>query len=261
MQQKYRNLVVSPHIDDAFLSLGGMLAKEASRKQKILNVFTITKFAPRGKCPKGDIVCVSKLRKEEELLNCRSVAAEVNFLEFLDAPIRLQKGLDAIDFDSEKRTSDGIKEKIRIDLHDSERVFFPLAIGRHIDHVLICKIGLELITEGDNPSNIYFYEDQPYSARKHKAYSLIDPNINMARMRHSFVSISFRKKWKLMTTYQSQFSNRIYREVVVYAKRIRPLGTFYERIWQIADPALAAEILVEKAKKDEERKMNPALKL
>ena len=246
MQGTLRNLVVSPHLDDAFFSLGGMLSNDAPYRQVVVDVFTVTRHAPRGHspqwgCAKGDVECITRLRKEEELRNCKSVRAEVEFLDFLDAPLRGRKIFHSSPLD-EKQLSDSIKERIRAPVREAQRTFFPLAVGRHIDHAIVSRIGLELTVEEGTLARTYFYEDLPYSAEK-KVYPLIDPAAGGSKVRSSLISFPVLKKWRLCSNYRSQFSNRAYRKMLRYAKGIKLFGTFYERVWQIADPGYVAEIL------------------
>lgn len=241
----YHNLFVSPHIDDAFLSLGGTLAKNSSKRQKVVNVFAVTDFAPRGGCPKGDSDCVSRLRKREELANCNLIGADVDFLPFPDAPMRGYKRVvdESPRLDLERDLIRQIKEEIRNRLLDSEQVFLPLAIGRHVDHVLTCRIGLEIGIEEQCLHKTYFYEDQPYSTTKPRLYSLIDLSKGGARLEPSLISFPWRKKWNLCVTYQSQFSNKVYRKILRYSKGIKVLGAFYERIWQVKSEEYVRRLL------------------
>ena len=143
-----------------------MIASDSSRNQKIIDVFSVSKFAPKSDCPKGDVDCVSRIRKEEELLNCKFVRAEVDFLSFADSELRGHSPDfdESATLDFEKLMAEKIKNEIRPYFADSERIFFPLAIGRHVDHVIISKIGLELTVDENALRKTYFYEDLPYSA-------------------------------------------------------------------------------------------------
>ena len=233
----YQRVVISPHVDDAFLSLGGMLSKNSHGHQKVVNIFCVSDFAPRGSCPKGDVDCVTALRRKEELANCRLVGAEVDFLPFRDAKLRNYKRLihDLPRYDEESDMIREVKEKIRVAAADAKTVFLPLAIGRHVDHLIVNRIGLELAVESQIPGDLFFYEDMPYSARKPRRYSLIDLSKDRAKLEPTLVSFPWRRKWSLCTGYQSQFSNRAYRRILRYAKGVKVLGTFYERIWQVRD--------------------------
>lgn len=240
----FYNLIISPHIDDAFLSLGGMIARDSSRPQKVLDIFSTSKFAPRSKCPKGDVDCVSKIRKEEELENCKSVRAEVEFLQFSDSELRgYPPDPEFTSLEFERPLQEEIKRDILARMEQSKRVFFPLGIGRHIDHAIVNKVGLELIQDESALQKTYFYEDLPYAARKERKYSLMDTTVDTSRIQQHLIPFSWRTKWKMCRNYESQFSDKTYRRILGYGKRINILGAFSERVWTITDMSYVQEIL------------------
>lgn len=212
-----------------------MLAHDSSLAQKVIDVFSISSFAPRGKCSKDDVDCVTKVRKAEELGNCKQVGAQVEFLPFQDSELRDHPRTfdESQDGSLEADLVRKIKGELKPRLSDSERVFFPLAIGRHVDHILVNRIGLELAVEEHILGDMYFYEDQPYSARKPREYGLMNLSLDEARFEQILLPFSWRKKWNLCISYDSQFSHKAFRRILRYSKRVRLFGTFYERIWKV----------------------------
>ena len=213
------------------------MAGSFTKRQKVVDIFSHSSFAPRSGCPKEDVGCVTRIRKAEELRNCDRVKAKIEFLPFPDSYLRGFKNNDHKSLQSapEWDLFLKVKEEIRGRLSESEKSYFPLAIGRHVDHMMISRIGLELAIEEHNLQNTFFYEDQPYSSRNPRSYFLINLDSDGERLESNLISLQWREKWNLCVTYQSQFSRKTYWRIIKYAKGVKLLGKFYERIWKITD--------------------------
>ena len=163
-------IILSPHINDAFLSLGGCIInwRRESKTIKILDVFSNTNWSSfylSSQNPQ-QVAAISNFRKVEELTNALTVDVRVEFLDFPEVLLRknldsmddpgLIYGDDKINWDLERPLVENIKRLIPIG-PDIE-YYFPLGLVEHVDHLLMRTIGVELMKEGKIRKS-YFYED------------------------------------------------------------------------------------------------------
>lgn len=228
-----KNLIISPHCDDAMLSLGSTIINKSLGSFSIVNVFTRTNYTISGN---NHIDFVTKLRKEEEYSVMSKLNIEVDFLDFDDACIRqpysnhidsyLEQHIDPysdLSFFRVRRTIRKVLEKFISCL-----IFFPLAIGNHIDHRICYLIAVELLKQR---MPIFFYEDIPYSS------SLNDHELKrmISQLEIDFEDIVIKsddctKKLAMLKLYHSQIDNEIERRILE-AFNIHQ----GERIWSTSD--------------------------
>jgi LmbE family N-acetylglucosaminyl deacetylase len=234
-------LIISPHLDDAFFSLGGYLLKNRPAKKKIVDVFTTSRFAPRFKRYKLDIDQISLIRRREELKNASIVDTIVEFLNFPEAPLRgYTSAFDQPRWKEEAEMIEAIKSHLYQIIKDAKIVFFPLGIGMNVDHVILSRLGLEFLLEGQN--QIMFYEDLPYAAGFPRRFGL-DSKLSRVHLKSELVSIDPIGKLKLALAYKSQCLPYIPLQIIMYSKLTRPLGGFYERIWSITDLRVSRKLI------------------
>jgi hypothetical protein len=136
-------LYVSPHLDDAaFSCAAGLLQRAAKERVIVATVFTEGKGS-------------AKRRAEDRRAY---TFAETVHLGFLDAPDRLHikpsfKTL-VLEAGVDQKLVREIRRALQPLLRDADRVYFPLAIGGHIDHRTVFEA---------HPQSAYFYEDRPYA--------------------------------------------------------------------------------------------------
>jgi proline iminopeptidase len=135
-----RVLAVSPHLDDAVLSAGGLLA--ACPGAVVLTVFA--GFPEPGLAPtqwdrasgfaEGDDVVAA--RRAEDRLAVEAVGAQPVWLDFLDGQ-----------YDSRRPPVDDIADAVRSAARDcgANTIAFPLALG-HPDHELVHRACVALLT-------------------------------------------------------------------------------------------------------------------
>lgn len=165
-------LFISPHLDDVALSCSKSVS--ALRRQgfdtMVVTLFSTSDNPTRIGNRPWEKVSYEE-RKREDLKACESLGAKALYMDFLDAPYRLQKfsKFNSLFLSSPKNYPQLIKdlaEKIRalIDKHRPLKIFAPLGIGWHIDHLLTFEAIYSLKT---NPKfadvEFYFYEDRPYT--------------------------------------------------------------------------------------------------
>lgn len=160
-------IIISPHCDDAALSLGGALINKILIPKAIINVFTKTNWTIRGE---GNVNEITKLRVGEDTKMFKTLKIVTKYLGLKDAGLRENyKGINNKYLDKTlSPTRDPIWNKL-IKLIDNvyeeyeeiDNWFFPLGLGGHIDHRILREIALknkELL----KLKNIYFYEDVGY---------------------------------------------------------------------------------------------------
>ncbi len=247
MHFNYENIIVSPHIDDAVFSLGGLLSRDKDKKQKVVDVFSKSKYTLGSKADGRD---VTEIRKEEERNALRKVGADVEFLDIADTSMRpdLRKG------DIYK-----LEKKLTKYLGEGRHVYFPLAIGGHGDHVALSLVGIGLLAKTGS-DNIYFYEDLPYafkttatfSAAKRflsgniasdSLYPLVNTQSDADKLESEMIDADYDSKLEMCRAYKSQVDWRIIAAVMGYGRMLGAVGGFRERIWRIRDRSYLNSIL------------------
>jgi LmbE family N-acetylglucosaminyl deacetylase len=161
--------VVSPHLDDAALSLGGLIGREvaAGRRVEVISCFTAgppLESIPAERRVFGDY---SVRRAEDE----RALAILGASHRWLDLPERiwreppLRRTLHVfhtppvMDDFSQLRA---IRAVIADCLERGAQVYAPLAVGHHVDHVEVALAALREVLVRGAFDRMHFYED-PYA--------------------------------------------------------------------------------------------------
>lgn len=180
-------MIVSPHYDDAVLSCAGLIGSSIEKgiMVEICNVFT--------KIHKGNVklskvireyiaedlneyiikvdmkLCKKwiQLRRKEDDMACNFLNCSKRDLGYTDAIFRMKS--NQYIYDAEEKLFDGYdEENLKIDLSNRikdickgfDACFFPMAVGKHVDHQIIHDVGLEV---KKYMQNVYFYCEIPYS--------------------------------------------------------------------------------------------------
>jgi LmbE family N-acetylglucosaminyl deacetylase len=216
--------IISPHIDDAVLSLGGFIANCHSRHVpiEVYNVFTITNWVnPELISVRGlDEQYVTALRKSEELLVSRMLNYRCYFWDYKDFVLRTK------DAGSENALAQEIKHRIAALVSDGLACFFPGGTG-HPDHEIINQIGLELLS---SYPNIFFFEDQPYAAGADYDYQQMHAQLS-ATVEPVFEEYNKRTKVDVLKLYGSQVSESWIKDIVNYSYNLTT-NTYQERFWR-----------------------------
>jgi LmbE family N-acetylglucosaminyl deacetylase len=174
----YKAVFVSPHLDDAVFSCAGEIAHLCEQGPVlVLNLFT--KYPEEVKL--GAVVIGSE-RYEEERAAARFLSYTSHNFDELDAFFRRPAYRSIgnifrppVAEDSETYLP-GLRKRVFdfLDALNYERLYVPMAIGWHVDHMLA-----HLVFEpwADRP-NLFYYEDAPYSllpqATKYRLKELSD---------------------------------------------------------------------------------------
>lgn len=153
-----RVVIVSPHLDDAVLSVGAFIA-EASRTGARVTVLTVFAGAPEGNAAAGDWDRAAgfrttgeaiRARREEDARACRIVGAHPVWLPHVE--------------------SDGVADEtlwpeVRDALADADVVLVPGYPLTHPDHVAVARLVLGRIRGADGRApRLGLYVEEPYAA-------------------------------------------------------------------------------------------------
>lgn len=251
------HLFFSPHLDDAALSCGGMIHSLVSQNKSVgvITVFAgdanaeLSAFARHLHAKWHSTNNLFQQRQQEDAKALSELGVKnVERWNFAEAPYRRTsdgsyvygtyeelRGQLAIDDQSIK---DLITERIlkRLEeLPETTILYFPLSLGRHVDHQMLFAIGLELNAVG---KHVRFYEDYPYAA----AY---DPNHQELNWLPRTVSIAFEAKLRAVSAYTTQIRG-LGGSVRNLEKRLRAFGStvdgrsISERYWELLTPVSGA---------------------
>jgi LmbE family N-acetylglucosaminyl deacetylase len=229
--------IISPHIDDAFLSLGGSILNwiEKKEKIKIIHVFSKSNWTnPNSLSAKKytkDIETISNIKKREEEEVSSILKTKPVFLDYIEKiPLYNMEQKDIIKKVKKsfnKEFVKNIENSLTMEINKRFICFFPLSTEDHPSHRLVNDIGLNLLKKG---YNIQFYEDFPYISR----------NINKIKEITSFRNfklipilkeINIKRKLKILKCYKSQISVRWLDEMETYAHSLKE-NKYYERYWK-----------------------------
>lgn len=172
-------LVLSPHLDDAALSCGGLIH---ARVRSGAQVRVATPFA--GDLPEGlgefakatlermglQPEDASARRRKEDEVACRILGVELDHGDFTDAVARrgadgavLYGGPEALLQEPSEDDAPLVGELADWfrGLGHFEQILAPLGVGGHVDHRLVRRAAEEAFPEG-----LRYYEDFPYVIRK-----------------------------------------------------------------------------------------------
>lgn len=208
---KTRYVFISPHLDDAILSAGGLISYlKVQNKVKIITVFTkaskkindsIQEFTQSCNYTNSEELFLN--REEEDKKLCQYLKIDHLHLGFTDALWRdeydstedvFSKRINRTkkERDLEKLIIQELKKKIKNARNTI--IFAPLSIGNHVDHRIINRICR------DNFTNVIYWEDYPYNLKSNLSEELVKKN--------SLLCFEFSKnlliKEKLIKFYKSQ---------------------------------------------------------
>ncbi|MEC5383335.1 PIG-L family deacetylase [Aurantimonas sp. C2-6-R+9] len=172
------DLILSPHVDDAALSLGGTLAYERSdgRRRIVCNIFSDQAYQSGLRAPAA---ALAALARDEDRLAGRILGYESRDCGLPGAqdrhrlPLARTLGWTEASVRAEARFRREIVDLAAriLDLVSPEpatgdvRLFAPAGIGGHLDHLLVRLAMGDLLTDcALDPAGVQFYEDLPYAA-------------------------------------------------------------------------------------------------
>jgi LmbE family N-acetylglucosaminyl deacetylase len=180
MRDRYDIVCLSPHLDDAVLSCGGMLASEVRRGARILVVTIMAGDAPDGELgPLAmALATASRLkpetamerRRREDAESCRRMGVDFAHWRFRECVCRPGKKANEWLYPtvadvfgkvdpSDAELTTALVEAMR-ELPPAARTLAPLGVGGHVDHRVVRDAG-----ERAFGRTVLYYEDFPYAQR------------------------------------------------------------------------------------------------
>ncbi len=231
-------VMLSPHSDDIALSLGAFLRRRDSALYvRIVTVFSVTNNTADDLISSPYIV--TSMRKGEDASFGVAVGPGValSWLDREDAPLRLQIHDEAVfSFDLSYLDLNEVRhvvDKVKVEYGSCDLLFAPMALGQHIDHLVVRNAALELLSEG---FAVVFYEDIPYAAD----FSLSEIDEHVVQLGALAgqglelciieTGVAIEEKIALLSCYRSQMDSRTESRVRSYAERCGG-NSVVERVW------------------------------
>ena len=177
-------IYVSPHLDDAVLSLGGLIWEQTNAGFDV-SVWTVCAGDP----PPGELSSFAaslherwgvgedaiEKRRNEDIISCTRVGANYYHFDVPDCIYRLspktgeylyasEKALWTAIHPEESQLINKLGRRLQEKLPVNSNLVCPLGIGSHVDHkltVAVIRSALEKMGEGVKPQ-VYYYAEYPY---------------------------------------------------------------------------------------------------
>lgn len=180
------NIYLSPHLDDAVLSCGGLIAIQVAHRDyvRVINFFAGVpdleehQFSPYAQKQhlkwelKPKEAVIERRKEDQEVLE--RLGATVENWDYYDAIYRASgnqflytnhQELFGLVHSAEHALIDILVVRLESLYQDSPSTVFyaPLWVGGHVDHLIVRNCAIKLHQQG---AIVKFYEDFPYVARK-----------------------------------------------------------------------------------------------
>ncbi len=250
---------LSPHLDDAVLSCGGLIHRQAAEGTRVL-VITIfagqppldrlSPFAARihARWETGQEPTIERRREDQIALDI--LGADLLHLDYLDAIYRFEgdsflylsdEDLFGSPHPVDAELSGQIMSSLShaLPLHKSS-LYAPLGVGNHVDHQLVKRALLSL---RDRPARIILYEDYPYVERPGALTNALESAGDRDWRPEStpLDEEGVQAKIEAIAAYRSQVTSLFGHEeqmrlrVWDYARALSPTEGLAERYWHLAD--------------------------
>ena len=225
-----RTIVVSPHLDDAALSLGATIAQlsRAGRRVTIVTVFAgdVESERPAGAWDSQVSVHTegegARVRRIEDLAACGVLGAKPVWLSFPDQDY------------AEARKVDNVCKAVREILHVDDDVLLPGFPLANADHRWLAESLLEC---GLQVARVGLYAEQPYRYWVRRTRPRPETS--------ALASVEGDVRWKGSTWTALRFLVPKWRAVRSYRSQLEPLGLRRSRLaWLLAHEALHGGELV-----------------
>lgn len=221
---------ISPHLDDAMLSAGGLI-NNLSKKTKVIviNVFTESsdkrqtlsawKFVKDMGYEKPSILFAERRKEDKEAFSLMGI--EPINLGFPDALWRRKNGMfssllgrllpefahvyptyrwhmtKGIIANSDRKTLSAVADKIKEVLKNEKNpiIFAPLGIGKHVDHSLVREVCKAMFDH-----NLVYWSDFPYNAREN------NEGTPPEGYKKAYYEVNRKTKEELIKAYRTQVS-------------------------------------------------------
>lgn len=168
-------VILSPHLDDAVLSLGALIGREVARGRKVEVVSCYTSGPPLDQiAPEVRVFGDYSMRRDEDTRALAVLGATSRWLDLHEriwrepALPKPRSSFPTAVFRTPERMEDFAELKsIRAVItklldEGAQQIYAPLAIGHHVDHVEVALAALREMLGRGAFERIHFYED-PYA--------------------------------------------------------------------------------------------------
>jgi LmbE family N-acetylglucosaminyl deacetylase len=222
-EEQVDTIILSPHPDDAALSVAHLLLESHGESVMVIDVFSQTAWW-RLSDSAGDLDEIQRVRFAEEQLMAKMANAKLRVLGLPEALLRGYRLNEVFSADIADRDRD-VRHKLADALkqitteHPHAHWYLPMAVGEHIDHRITKDIASSALKDAGVRS-ISFYEDLFYAAE-----TQTPPQGGQLK------PVDMKWKLELCRVYWSQFTAGRLKVLEEYAKRIGT-GNPAERIWE-----------------------------
>ncbi len=234
---------LSPHLDDAVLSCGGTIHKLTAAGETV-HIRTVMSGDPPDPLPDTPIVrelhnrwnvgpAPMVVRRQEDQDAAAMLGAQVEHMEIPDCVYRTSASGKPLYPDEDSLWNDihvqdpAIKRLGGFRLPESvTHVYIPLAVGAHVDHLVVREIGIalgRLLRAAGHATEVLFYEEYPYIEQPGALQTALKSVPQEFKLAHDPVGLShldIAAKVRAVKAYQSQIST-FWDDEVVLEKRVR----------------------------------------
>ena len=229
-------VVLSPHFDDACLSLGAIL--HALGSATLVNIFTRSVWLKKSAVANPTEDYVRSIRDAEDRAFAEYCGLIRHDLHCHEPALAGRKPLDPSHVEDDiAQAVAPILEKLDTLAPRAGRAFLmvPLGVGLHVNHRATVEIILRNIDRIESRYDILFYEDQPYAAQffqRRAALRRMKKRLNGIALKRQVFIPPWPEKKALIAFYPSQFP-------APYARRrFRPAALWplapHEAVWSRA---------------------------
>lgn len=222
LTKKYHQIIISPHLDDAVFSCGGLL-QTFPGNTLVVTVFSSSEVKHYSRfskkylhwCGYSNASSYFYTRKLEDRRAGKILGFDHLHLNFIDGIFRYYQfllfhrflylntdklfgHLHSNDFNLISTINQKIIAIIKHKSLPSTRLYFPLSLGHHVDHQIIRHVA-DLLRP--TQLKIYYYEDFPYMFWKQKHQSL---KLGLRQEKLSLTKSQLSKKHSAILSYKSQ---------------------------------------------------------
>jgi LmbE family N-acetylglucosaminyl deacetylase len=181
MRNQVRPVYLSPHLDDAALSCGGLIHQQvqAGARPLVITCFAgvpdyrvLSPFAAEQHRRWGEPAGPVALRRAEDAAALAHLGAAYEHWDYLDCIYRRDPASGEFLYASEEALWGAVARAesyliaelaarhSKVLSSTQTQLYAPLAVGRHVDHQLVLRVALRLRRRG---WLVRFYEDYPYA--------------------------------------------------------------------------------------------------
>lgn len=175
--RQYDEVYISPHLDDVVFSCGGRVLQAVANRRSclVITVFTgepdeAANIPAEVRARIGDMA----VRRDEDRRAMEQLGVDFFWMEHAEAIYRHRAYHTVAGTLWRYQASDRLLARLLADRVEeiarqirARRLYFPLGVGNHIDHRVLCDAGVHLSHRPGRPWEIFFYEDAPYAFIPH----------------------------------------------------------------------------------------------